>query len=435
MRAFHWFSVLTILLSIPAAFPQYAQPPVADTHSYNILAATGMEDHYDEEAPVGTTVFITFGNYTQQVRANASVQIAGASVVVDGAICPRHDLSIITARGSKMGALISLPSQGYPNFACNRTWFEHMTNETSWRCDFDHDDCAEFVNRSFVDYGRVNVTFLFRNLSVSEDFDHNVVEVPDGILDAMRNSSGAENLTVFIQGDLLFVYEINNRSSDDCGTNSYRYVNATAELNINRSIPVYGTNVLFFLRSPVLREQWARNNRFDVVVLSQSPLYHADIFLNRDLSRNITLRGFAVEDNEQGLREIVSDYSNLSNVSSPAGWSEHTNASVTPIPLEAAGNPFAYAYEFNYSYSGVGQNMLALAVNTSCAGSARYEDVLLSRMLSYNGVLMENGRPFDASVARPSMAPQEEVLMRIDIGLGLVALVLILSFVNFWLLK
>lgn len=425
--------MLVMLLLVPAAFPQYSSPPLVDVHNYNRQAGQGLEGRYDPGTAFNRTIQLTFGSYSQAVVAAASTDIAGLSLMVDNATCPRHDLSAIVARGSSMGGLVSLPSEGYPNFVCDREWFGLISDETAWRCDFDNDYCAEYVNRSFVSYDRVSVVFTFRNISAAEDFEHNVVEVPEEVLEEMRDSSGAENLTVSVSGPLVFSYELNDRSFGygDCGSN-YRYVNETVEINVTRSFRVFGENRLFFLRAPVLREQWSRNNRFDVIVLSQSPLYSAEVALNGGPARNITIRGFATADGGYGLRTISSDYS---NASPRTGWSEYRTAGMTPAQLESSPHPFAYVYEFNSTYHGTGAASLLLTVNDSCSGRGAYEETVTSRMLSRNGTMMENGSPFSASLARPSLAAQERMLSRTDVGLGLVALVVLLSFVNFWLLK
>jgi len=167
-------------------------------------------------------------------------------------------------------------------------------------------------------------------------------------------------------------------------------------------------------------------------VLSQSPLYHADVSLNGNPARNITLRSFGVQENAYGLQEIVSIHAANS---SPGIWSENMVGGLAQNALDAKNRSFNYAYEFNYSYSGLGNNTLYLSVNDSCLVSSNYSDVLLSRMLSHNGTTMENGKPYDAAVARPSSPFSGDALGIITISLGVGAIIILVSFTNFWLLR
>jgi len=421
-----------LLLLVATAFAQstqYAEPPLDETNQHNLDAVPGL-DFYDNATALNGTVRIPIGASFREMPVSVSIEPVGFSVSVDNVTCPVDDLSFIALRGARMEHLTSLPNQGYGDFTCDREWFAQISDETAWRCDLDDDYCAEYENDSSVSYD-INITFSFGNLSASVPFDSQAVRVPRAIVEAMRSGSGG-NLTVALNGTVVFLYEINDRAlgGSDCTAN---YVSETTAIpySANRSFAVGGSGSLFFLRSPVLREQWAGDSRFDVVVLSQSPLYHADVYLNGNQARNITLRSFGVQENAYGLQEIVSQPMNQSS----GIWSENTAGGLAQKALDARNRSFNYVYQFNYSYSGLGNSTLYLSVNDSCLVHSAYSDVLLSRMLSYNGSTMENGKPFDAAVARPSSPFSGDILGIITISFGVAAIIILVSFTNFWLLR
>ncbi len=181
---------------------------------------------------------------------------------------------------------------------------------------------------------------------------------------------------------------------------------------------------------PILREQWFRDNRFDTIVLSQCPLYRAEIRMNGASVKNISIRTFNLTTDEFGFMRMTS---NLSD-SNGSGWMEDSSAIATPTPLEMQNNSFAYAYMFNFSYTGLGENNLSITATDSVLDTGEFNDTLMSRMLSYNGLTTENGQPINGN-SRPSASFTEGTLTRLEIGLGLVGLVLILAFLNFWVAR
>jgi hypothetical protein len=322
-----------------------------------------------------------------------------------------------------MDHMVALPSDGYTDFVCDLDWFIGG-GQYAWRCDFDNDYCAEYENNTYMDYN-ASVNFTFRNASESVDFDSNVVEVPEAVLDVMRDSSGAENLSITIEGNATFTYVINNRSYDGLDCFNVFFTKAVqVPFSVNASFPVGGERKLFFLRAPILREQWFRNNHFDTVVLSQSPLHHAEISLDGNTSRDITLREFHNETDDYGLMRI---YSNLTD--GPFG--EYRNLT-RPTALQQDDHSFAFIYEFNHSYDGIGRHRLSLDVEDNFLGRGNYFDVLTSRALTHSGTTTEEGKPADDD-ARRSAAFQKQEITLVEVGLGFVALIIFLSFLNFWM--
>lgn len=423
-------AILAIMLLVSPALASSTVPPVSNVSQANLDFAPSLDNSYDPDSAVNSTIGMRFGTYVQNVSLNASMSIAGMSLMVDNSTYPLAGLSVILQRGYQQGHLTSLPNSGYPDFACNLYFFQHISDETAWRCDFDSDTCAEYENSSAARYDMI-ATFSFGNVtgSVAMDPDSNVVEVPENVLERMSDSSGAEQLNVSVDGNVTFLYTINDRVAHgvDCGSN-YTNISRSVPLSASRNFTVSGTKKLFFMRSPVLREQWLLSNAFDTVVLSQSPLSHALVSFDGAPARDFQLRNFSVVTDQNGLEEIVS------NSTFPAGTSESRNIT-KPLPLEFGNSSFLYAYEFNYSYAGAvsGVHGLSILVNDSFGGSANFSDSLKSRYLSYNGTTSELGTPSAAQPTRGSGSFTPDVLAHIQVGIGLVAFVMFLAFVNFWL--
>jgi len=415
-----------LLLMLPCLlFAQQAAPPLSNVSALNAAAASSLEGYFDSNHSSNGTMLLRFGTYSRNLDAAASVLALALSPEVDGLSCIGMNLSAIFARGTEIGSLVSLPSEGYPDFACDRQWFEESTLEYAWRCDFDNDNCAEYENRTYAEYD-MNVTFTFRNLSESVPFDSTLIPLPPNITKAAANASGAENISVSAKGVVRIIKEVNDRTMDfDCHDN-FTEIAAEIPISANGSFAVGGSRKLFFLSAPVLREQWYRNNRFDVIVLSQCPLYAASKYLNGNITENLTLRTFNITLGQYNISRLESSSAGA------GGWSEGSSEPASPSGLEMDGSSFLFAYEFKSGYSGLGENNLSLMVADSAMETEWFNDTLLSRMLSHSGNVTENGDAAQSGLVRPSILPGRSDLSHLDIGLGLVGVLLIIVFMNFW---
>lgn len=419
---------LIFLLLLSSVVFGYADPPISEVMGDNTAAAQGLEGYYNASTANNSAITLYFGNYNTTLDLSASLDIVGPSLLVDNMAYPVDGLSLIVARGTEQDHLLALPADGFDDFFCDYDWF-YGGAQYAWRCDFDGDTCAEFENRTFVEYN-VDATFTFRDVSESVPVTSTLVPFPSGVLEEMEDSSGSEMLNVSLDGDVTFIYEINDRASGfgDCSSN-YTNFSRSIPFSANRSFTVGGVHKLFFLRAPVLREQWFRNNHFDVVVLSQSPLYKASVSLNGNQSRNFTFKNFTVVSDHYGMQQI------LSNRTNETGYSESETNGTTPVQLEYENHSFSYVYEFNYGYPGLGVNNLSLSVDDNFLGFAQYNESILSRMLSYNGSATETGAPFDGNLSRKSSGFRKEEMASLTVGLGLAAFIVLLAFLNFWLVR
>jgi hypothetical protein len=420
---------LFLMLMLGAAFSQYTtQPQWRDVEHANNLIASSLNSSYDEAFATDSLVGVLFPPY--DLTISYSVRAIGLTSMVDGSVCPRDGLSLLIARGSLLDRFTA--------------------------ADVDNDTCTEYENQTIIDYSGVGVDISFRGINGSFPLSTEI-QIPDDILSAMRDSSGSDNLSVFIHGNVKVAYQFDNptRSGLDCTDNFY-FVNGSIPISQNFTFKTYGSNHLFFLRAPVLSEQWFRNNKFDVVVLSQDPLSSASVQLNGVPIGNSTMVWFGNATGPYGLLQLKTfnqSVANLTNTTNPANstnltnstnqslpvplqWSESvSNRSVIPSALESQSHPFVFVYEFDTAYAGLGANNLSLMVGDICGGSGSYNGSVLSRMLSYNGNSLENGSPIDANISRGSVPFNYDVLNRTEISFGLVAVILLLAFINFWALK
>ena len=417
-----FFLALMVLGS--ACFAQYSEPPIAEVMENNTELAPSLDGAYNGSMAVNGTLDLIFGEYSQTQYLNASLDIAGLNLLVDNSTFPAEGLSVLVARGYQMSHLSSMREEGYPQFACSQSWFDQGA-QYAYRCDFDDDTCVEYEAGSGALYD-LDAIFSFRGLNETVIANSTLIEVPGSIMEAMRDSSGADDLTIRLEGNVTFFYEINNRSAGfDCGDN-VSFVNESLPISANRSFRVSGENKLFFLRSPVLREQWARNSDFNLIVLSQSPLYRAELYRDGTLARNLTLRSFYVAPAAYGVLEI------WSNLSGAEGFSESGSSISTPIPLERENHSFLYAYELNSSFPPEkGVSGFTMLLTDSFGNNASYSENVTDRMLSYGGAYSEDGGAAGA-YTRPSAESARDTLSRVTVAFGLIALVIFLAFFNFW---
>lgn len=403
------------LLLLHLVFSQ-SFPPIVSVEEHNLAMANSLENNFNSNVSASGSLGVSFDSYSQQLNLFTSVDIAGMSINVENLTYPRENLSVLIARGYNIDHLSS-----NENFTCNSSYHPIPY------CDFDEDECPEFEANSSVVY-QINVIFVFRNLSLSVPFSSTILVVPEEIRNEMLSSSGLEDLNISIVGNTLVSYQINNQQFVDgqC-TDSLMDLSSSIPITTNRSFPVAGTKKLFFLRSPVLGEQLTSNNHFDVIVLSQSPLYYGEIGFDGNPSKNFTFKTFSIATGPYGLEEIVVNKSEVLN------FAEYRPNLTTPTLLEKENYSFAYIYEFNSTYEAIGDHNLSLLIIDVFLGSEKHAETIKSRMLSYGGKWAENGSPISPDLARPSILPSQNQLNYITIGLGLVALAVFLAFVNFWI--
>ncbi|VVC04358.1 Uncharacterised protein [Candidatus Bilamarchaeum dharawalense] len=392
-------------------------PLLDEVGQHNSQLTNFLENNFNPNESQSTTFNLNFGTHSQQFQVLSSIEIIGMSHSIDELIYPTNGLSLLVARGYYMDHLASLPTKDGQIFTCNQEY-----NSIPY-CDFDNDGCPEFEQNTSIDY-QMDVIFTFKNSSFRVPFSSTHISIPDNLLEEMKTSSGADIVDVTIEGDAAFIYVINDRRLDgvQCVDNFVTTTNYLP-ISINKSFIVAGENKLFFLRSPILREQLTDNNHFDVVLLSQAPLYYGEILLDGNKSKNFSFRSYSIEEGPYGIEKLISNTSTIKN------FAEHGPNVTTPVSLEKENYSFAYGYEFNFTYVGIGKHNLSLLVMDPLL-TEQYNETIISRALSYNGIFGN-----DSSLVRPSLPYTQDQLNNVQISLGLVALVVFLAFVNFWVTR
>ncbi len=422
--------LVVFLILASFSFSVFYEPPVANVSSFNGIRAEELSDSYNASAAQNDSVFI---GWYGSLLLSANMRIAGLTLLIDNSTTAGKNSRVVVEKGGMMGHILR---RGSSTLRCDRDFFDSYGDDAL--CTFDGDTCAEYEYSTDIFY-TIEMTFVFRNLSETvrvpeetvvvfgEPFENvlaNTVSIPEGIEQAMANASGGENLTVILNGTATFVYGLDNRSYGgiDC-ISRYSVASETIHFTDNRTYLVSGENTLIFTSAPVLNEQWFRNNRFDNVVLSQSRLYRAEILRNNASAVSFSMYGFNITVNPFGLREIVSAPLNDSSVYVGV-------VNVTPAVLDRSTQTYAFLYQFNYSYEGLGENVLMLRVKDVFGREANISQKITSRQLSYHSNKTELGGEYDPATARKSAAVTVETLRFVEIGLGMLGILVILLLIN-----
>jgi hypothetical protein len=297
-------------------------------------------------------------------------------------------------------------------------------------CDHDGDSCGEATYEKGMDYN-LQLTMEFRDRSVTVPVnDKNVIRVPGWFEDIMENSSGLENLTLRLGGNASFWYVFNDMEPYEFGAGCDRdnYVNSsrlTFHINDEKSYRVEGKQKIFFLEAPVLREQWFRSNRFNVGVFSQSQVHKSASFLNNNLSCTFDTADFEVATGDGELEQITSVRS--------ATNATCLQANYTATPLSEDNSTFGYYCLFPCSYEGIGRNNLSIEVSDYWKNNESYDEVILSRSLSYSNKSNELGNSISAN-DRPSASVRPSELSFVSISAGMLGVLLLVLLANRWFL-
>ncbi len=403
----------------------YADPPVDDVTSHNILRAGDLDGHLNKTVAENGSIYFRW--YGKKLWFNASMQIAGVSLLIDNSTAGGKNVRVIVEEGAEMQHLLR---KGSMSLKCDDDFYSSHGDDPE--CDFDGDGCTEYEISTDVVY-TIEMNFTFRNQSETARADEtnenilgvlfkkaltNMVTIPDSIDDAMADSSGNDNLTVVFNGTATFVYVIDNRSSGGtyCVSNKGVYYE-TIHFGDTETYNVYGKNNLIFTIAPVLNEQWFRNNRFDNIVLSQNQIYKAEVFLNDEKQKNFTLYEFNITEDSFGLQGIYSISLNDS------GFVGDTDA--TPAFLENETHSYGHLYRFDYGYEGIGENKLELVVYDFLGENETIEQKILSRQLSYSGNKTETGEEYDPETTRRSAGFRMDEIRLLEIGVGMLGLIVI----------
>ena len=278
-----------------------------------------------------------------------------------------------------------------------------------------------------VDY-RKNVVgkFYFRNITKEVNVDSNNFVIPF----TREELATSENDTLLVNMSANFEFEYNieyNTYTDffDEGCVIDKEVNETITITKNafssKEYLVEGEEILYFLEKPVLKEQWFKNNRFDLVVLANKELKYIEIRKNNSTIGTAGFHEFEVETDEHGIKKIISNQTNNENGTQTT--KQYTKT--LPKGLEKQNKTFYIAYQINSSYEGIGNNALGLFLEDDFGGEVKIEEQLLSRALSNTELGFANSNEIELSRQNFTTKDKEIDFTYLELGaVGLLALII-----------
>jgi len=396
------------LFSLPS-YSLFSYPPTNNVTAHNAALAPSLQDAFDPMiAKNGTVQFDFYGTDLNWVpislHINLSLISASSKLLtidpsVDNATSATHSSVLIFAWGN-----VSLPL------------------ETD---DYESDDCLESQVNSTVNRSAI-VTFSFGNVSRTVSTTNNIISVPTAVLEAMKNTSGKELLIVELNTSFNFTYTVDDRrpSFEEGCSHHIMNFSSVIELSDSKNWSVEGNSTLFFLRAPVLGEQWFRNNRFDSLVFSNNRLYRGEISADGNQTFSFRLYDFNITNDSYGVWYIQSV-----PIAPSEGIVAHTVYNA-PAPIDPDNLSYHYLYEFNYSYEAIGLKTLELRATSFFNDDYSFSREILSRMLSYSGNVSELGGPANETISRKSIAFQIDSIRGVTIALGLIGILLVVLLAN-----
>jgi hypothetical protein len=404
-----------------------------------------LDDYLEANKTVSGNLSLNLDGYDtygtlSEFRGNISLIKASARIIsiepaVDGRLISEQENEIFIAYGTQA---LGLPEvhQSNLNFGiCTLDFFEENNIAPDGVgavsiCDYEYawplnsgnhhmngDQCAEYMisNNSTLSG---NITYIFRNQSFTRQITGTSMVLPDELQKLLKKSSGLETLEVELDALINFTYVVNDRHKSPC-VDRIKHFSSQIILNDNKSFIAEGENTFFFLEKPVLREQWFRNNHFDVLVLSQKRLSAAEVFLNDELLMSVDLQDF----------NLTQDFFGLIHIISIDGSEFIIEVNSTPTPIQKDNLTFAYAYRFNSTYTGIGENKLTLRVNDLTNKSTEYSEILLSRALSHSENISEI-ETSDDSLIRPSAPSNQDNLKNVAITFGTLGILVLILLIK-----
>jgi hypothetical protein len=170
----------------------------------------------------------------------------------------------------------------------------------------------------------------------------------------------------------------------------------------------------YFLLRPTLKEQWYKNNKFDVLVASRRQLYKSALLLDGVLIGNTQWRIFNISTDPFGLQSIYSiNESNSKNLSI-----EIHDQGFLSTPIFGEEN-FSYVYLSDAKYTSIGNHSLEIQFSDDFGGNYSYQKEILSRSLNSEDSI-------DPSFKRPEFSlPSPEITFYV-VSVGAIFLALVL---------
>jgi hypothetical protein len=373
-----------------------------------------FQNLFIENQSQNASFLIDFQNNPISLDSKVFFGFIGLTSQIDNYTIYHPELSVVFATGGNFDPLLSLGSSAD---SCNeQNALDFARNGQGWRCDFDHDNCVEYVSQNLI-IPNLSYTFSYSNVSIVVFSNQTYTKVPPRILSLMQNSSISSPLNISINGSVDVVRRINDRTFgiDSCVDRFYDY-SKKFNYSFNGSFYVLGSRVHFFQIRPVLAEQLSQNSKFDFLIFSSSPLSNLTYYLNDNVEKaqNISFVSFSFD--RYGLLRGKINF----NESNPT----HQSSFETYL-IEVGNISYNYLFFSNFSYFSPSKNNLSIQVFDLFGNPYSYNSSILSRSLK-NGNMTQFALPPDSIFVRPSFEPDSLSLNQFSIFLPVFGFLIIL---------
>lgn len=391
--------IFFLFLVFPLLFSSYINPPFNETQDHNNVILANISERYLNLANKNQTSF-------EDPIAFAKGELLLLSPSVDNRISADNLTTLLWV------------------------WAEEHEKQI-WEKDAE-DGCNDKL--VFSDFALIGtISFMFQNITKNMSIDKNTpfnISVPFS-QEELNKTSGTDALLTNLSGQFVFSYVHEIRKCVGfpicgCAKIDEEEVEFVKSFSSELNYTVEGGSVLFFLTTPLLREQWFRNNHFDNIVFSKRLFYKGDIKLNNVEIASFSFYMFNITEDKYELWRILS----IQNYSSINMTSEEYNATITPTPLEQENETFIYLNMFNTSYNGIGINNLTLVLTDHFLNSVEKKSEIASRVISYNQNNSEDNAIHSNNEMRESALANIYNLLLEPFSLSLLGILLI-SFLAF----
>ncbi|MBN2478104.1 hypothetical protein JXB01_02320 [Candidatus Micrarchaeota archaeon] len=184
---------------------------------------------------------------------------------------------------------------------------------------------------------------------------------------------------------------------------------------------------VFFLSKPVLKEQWYKNNKFEVVVLSKFPVYYAEMKANETRGEAV-LKGYRILGDEHGFWRIeLTENGDSAGMNIQEGT--HLNS---PLPLEKENDSFYFVYLANMSYEALGKHNDSFKVVDIFNNEEEETYIVYSRMMTHYGNISEEGSEveFNPEIHRPSSTYKTKSIAEIFVPPAIVGIIMLFAYLR-----
>jgi hypothetical protein len=394
--------LLLFILGLSFSFP-------SSVFDENLNREEYFQNLFIENESQNASFLIDFQNNPILLNSKVFFGFIGLTSQIDNYTLFHPNLSGVFATGGNFDPLMSLDSS---SDSCNeQNALDFARSGQGWRCDFDHDNCVEYVSQNQIN-PNLSYTFTYSNVSLVVFSNQTYTKVPQQILSLMQNSSISSPLNISINGSVEVLRRINDRTFgiDSCVDRFYDY-SKKFNYSFNGSFYVLGSRVHFFQLRPVLDEQLSQNSRFDFLIFSSSPISNLTYSLNGNVEKTQNISNVSVYLDRYGLFRGKLNF-NDSNA--------HLFSSFQTYLIEDGNISYNHLFFSNFSYYFPSKNNLSIAVFDIFGNLYSHNSSILSRSLK-NGNLTQ----FDVSL-RPNFESNPSSLNQFSIFLPFFGFLIIL---------